>query len=65
MGWTAGDRFQARDLSLLGSVQIGSEAHPASYPMGIWGYFYGRGEVAGNAQVKDGETIISLPGASS
>jgi hypothetical protein len=31
----------ARDFSLLHSVQTGSVAHPASYPVGIWGYFPG------------------------
>jgi hypothetical protein len=64
MGWTAGDRFLAGDFSLLDSVQIGFEAHPASYPMGTWGCFY-VGKVAGNAQVKNDETITSLPRASS
>jgi hypothetical protein len=36
---TAGVRFPARaaDLSLLHSVQTGSGAHPASYPVGTGG----------------------------
>jgi hypothetical protein len=36
MGWSAGVRFpvRARDFYLLYSVQTGSGAHPASYPMG-------------------------------
>jgi hypothetical protein len=35
-GWTAGVRLliEARHFSLLHTVQIGSGAHPASYPMG-------------------------------
>jgi hypothetical protein len=39
MGWTAGVRFPAgaRDFSLLHSVETGSDAHPASYPMGTGG----------------------------
>jgi hypothetical protein len=42
-GWTTGVRLPTgtRDFSLLYSVQTGSEAHPASYPMGIGGSFPG------------------------
>jgi hypothetical protein len=36
----------ARDFSLFYSVQIGSGAHPASYPMGTEGDFPG-GKAAG------------------
>jgi hypothetical protein len=41
MGWTAGVLFLAgaRDFSVFCSVQTGSEAHPASYPMGTRGSF--------------------------
>jgi hypothetical protein len=47
-GWTAGVRFLAerRDLSLLHSVQTGSGAHLASYPMDTWDSFPG-GRAAG------------------
>jgi hypothetical protein len=40
-GWTAGVRFPAgaKAFSLLHSVQTGSVAHPASYPMGSMGLF--------------------------
>jgi hypothetical protein len=31
----------ARDLSPLCSVMTGSEAYPASYPFGTWGFFPG------------------------
>jgi hypothetical protein len=42
MGWTAGVRFPAEAINyLLHSVQTGSEAHPASYTMGIGGSFSG------------------------
>jgi hypothetical protein len=43
MGLTAGVRFLAwgRYFSLFHSVQTGSEAHPASYPMGTGGSFPG------------------------
>jgi hypothetical protein len=43
MGWTAGVRFSAgaKELSLLHSIQTGSGAHPASYPMGTGGFFPG------------------------
>jgi hypothetical protein len=36
-----GVRFTAGagNFSLLRRVQTGSGAHPASYPMGTWGYF--------------------------
>jgi hypothetical protein len=45
-GWTALVRFPAvLDLSLLHSVQTGSGAHPASYPMGTGGSFPGCKEV--------------------
>jgi hypothetical protein len=39
--WTAGVRLPAgsRDFFLLHSVQTGSGAHPASYPMGTRGCF--------------------------
>jgi hypothetical protein len=42
-GWMAKLRFPAaaRDFSLLHGVQTGSEAHPASYPMGAGGSFPG------------------------
>jgi hypothetical protein len=41
--WTAGVRFpaEATYFSLLNSVQTGSGAQPASYPMGIRGPFSG------------------------
>jgi hypothetical protein len=35
-----------QNISLLHSVQIGSDAHPASYPMGAWSNFSG-GKPAG------------------
>jgi hypothetical protein len=36
---TARVRYPAvQDFSLLHGVQTGSGAHPASYPMGIWGF---------------------------
>jgi hypothetical protein len=43
-----GVRFpaEARDLSLLDSIQTASEAHPTSYPLGIGSPFY-RGRGAG------------------
>jgi hypothetical protein len=41
-GSMAGFRFlEGQDFSLLHSVQTGSEAHPASYPMGTRGSFPG------------------------
>jgi hypothetical protein len=42
-GWIAGVRFPIGESSffLLHSVQTGSEAHPASYPMGSEGSFPG------------------------
>jgi hypothetical protein len=41
-GWTARVRLPAvQDFSLLHIVQIGSGAHPASYPMGTGGSFPG------------------------
>jgi hypothetical protein len=41
-GWTAGIRFQAgATFSYLHSVQTGSGAHRASYPMGTGGDFPG------------------------
>jgi hypothetical protein len=41
--WTAGVRFAvgARDFSFLHSLQTGSGAHSASYPMGVGGSFPG------------------------
>jgi hypothetical protein len=47
-GWTAGVRFPAgvRDISLRHSVQTGSGAHPASYPMGT-GVSFSEGKAAG------------------
>jgi hypothetical protein len=43
MGWTTGARFPegAGLLLLRYSVQIGSGAHPPSYPVGIGSYFPG------------------------
>jgi hypothetical protein len=40
-GWVAGIRFPTgeRDYSLLHSVQTGSGAHPASYPVGTGSSF--------------------------
>jgi hypothetical protein len=40
-GWTSGVQFPAgaRNVSLLHSGQVGSGAHPASYPMGVIGSF--------------------------
>jgi hypothetical protein len=41
-GWTTRIRFPAvQDCSLLNSVQTGSGAHPASYPMSTGGCFSG------------------------
>jgi hypothetical protein len=42
-GWTAEVQFQAGaiDFSLLHSIQTGSVDHPASYPLGTWGFFPG------------------------
>jgi hypothetical protein len=41
-GWTTRVRFPAlQDYSLLHVVQTGSGAHPASYPVGTWGFFPG------------------------
>jgi hypothetical protein len=39
--WTTKVRYPigVRDFSILHSVQTGSEAHPASYPMGTWSSF--------------------------
>jgi hypothetical protein len=47
-GWTSGVRFpvEAGIFFLRHSVQTGSDAHPASYPMGTRGYFSG-GKVTG------------------
>jgi hypothetical protein len=47
-GWTAGVRCQARTtyFSLVHRVQTGSEAHPASYPMGA-GSSFSNGNAAG------------------
>jgi hypothetical protein len=46
--WTAEVRFPvgARYFSLLHSVQTGSGAHPASYPMGT-GFSFSGGKAAG------------------
>jgi hypothetical protein len=43
MGWMIGVRFpaEARDFSLLHSIQTSSGTHPASYPMGTKGPFPG------------------------
>jgi len=48
MGWKIGVRFPvgAGNFSLLHRVQTGSEANPASYPMGTGGSFPG-GKAAG------------------
>jgi hypothetical protein len=49
MSWMAEVRFltEARDFSLLHSVQTGTGTHPASYPMGTRGSFPGD-KVAGS-----------------
>jgi hypothetical protein len=69
-GWTAPVRFPAvQDFSLLHSVQAGSGAHTASYPMGIGGSFTGgkrQGREAdrsppSSAEVKNGGAIPPLP----
>jgi hypothetical protein len=67
------DSRQGRDISLLYSVQTGSEAHPASYPMGTGTNFKGvkRPERKADhshpssAEVKNGGAIPSLPHMSS
>jgi hypothetical protein len=73
MGWTAGIQFPAGvRFSLLHSVQSGSGAHPASYPLGTGGSFPG-GKTAGawswppppSAEVKNGWAIPPLPHMSS
>jgi hypothetical protein len=50
MGWTTeGSEFESRkgqEFSLLQIVQIGSEVHPTSYPMGTGGSLLG-GKAAG------------------
>jgi hypothetical protein len=48
MGWTAAVRFpaEARDFSLLRSIQTGTGAHPASYTTGI-GASFPEGKAAG------------------
>jgi hypothetical protein len=38
MGWTVRFPVGASEFSLLHSVQTVSEAHPASYPEGTWGF---------------------------
>jgi hypothetical protein len=45
--WTTGIRYLAeeRDFSLLNIVQTGIRKHPASYSMGIMGFFPGSKEV--------------------
>jgi hypothetical protein len=45
-GWQAFYSRQGQDFSLLRSLQTGSEAHPASYPVGTGGSFLG-GKTAG------------------
>jgi hypothetical protein len=75
MGWTAGVRFLAgaRYFSLLHSVQTGSGAHPASYPIGSRGALPGAkrpGREADHssptsAEVKDGGAIPPVPYISS
>jgi hypothetical protein len=43
MGWMARVRFPAvLDFSFLHSLQIDPGAHPASYPMGVGGFFHRR-----------------------
>jgi hypothetical protein len=63
----------ATDFSLLNSVQIGSGAHPASYPEGTAGCFPG-GQLLGSeadqlppfsAEVKNSGAIPPLPHSSS
>jgi hypothetical protein len=67
--WTFGDRFPAdsKDFSLFHSVQSGSEAHPASSPMGARSSFLGvkrpRSKVdhwaPSSAEVKNGCYLLS------
>jgi hypothetical protein len=60
---------RARDLFIIRSIQAGSGAHPAAYPMGTWGPFPGvkRPErkadhsSPSSADVKNGEVVPSLP----
>jgi hypothetical protein len=69
-GWTAGVPFPAeQDFSPLHVVQVGSVAHPASYPNGTVGCFPG-GKAAGvethhsppsRTEVKNSGAINLLP----
>jgi hypothetical protein len=69
-GWTARVRFPERqNFNLLYSVQAGSGARPASYPMGTGGDFPGverpRSEAdhspPSNAEIKNDEAIPPIP----
>jgi hypothetical protein len=70
MGWMTGVQFptRARDFSLLHSVQTGSAAHTASYPMGT-GIKRPRCEAGhsppASAEVENGGAIPPLPHMSS
>jgi hypothetical protein len=71
MGRMAGVRFpaEATDCSLLHSIQTGSRAHPASYPMGVGNFSPGvkrpdrdtNHSPPSSAEVKNGGTIPPLP----
>jgi hypothetical protein len=45
-GWLGFGSWQGQDFSLLHSINTGSRAHPASYPVGTVGSFLS-GKVAG------------------
>jgi hypothetical protein len=59
---------RAMDFSLLRSVQIGSDAHPASYPVSSWMKRPGSQadhSPSSNAEVKNGAAIPTLRHTSS
>jgi len=66
MGWATGFRFSAGTgiLSPRHRVQTGSEAHPASYPMGTGGKAAGREadhSPPSSAKVKNAWSCTSTP----
>jgi hypothetical protein len=67
-GWRGFDSRQGQDFSLFCSVQNGSGAHPASYPISSGGFFSG-GKAdhspPSSAEVKNSGTVPPLPHTSS
>jgi hypothetical protein len=61
-GWAAWVRFptEARNFSLIHSVDTDSGAHPASYPMSTGGFFLGGRSPPSTVEVKNGRAINPL-----